>query len=198
MKKIILTSVAMGFLLSGTGSSVHAYFYEYEVDKIGSTHQVVGKGLGALDINDNFLPGFNIISWVFNVETPGQAILSITAEGIDEGEKNEVFFNDTSIGFLKDQAFYDSSFYLNPTIGAALSNPDTGKSITALMTSFFDVSSYILKGPNTVQIRIDTDNWVNQIETSTLTVTPVPEPTTLLLFATGLAGLAAAGRRKRD
>ena len=39
---------------------------------------------------------------------------------------------------------------------------------------------------STLTFKADTDN-----------INPIPEPATLLLFATGLAGLAAAGRRRR-
>lgn len=139
----------------------------------------------ALDGGGNPIGGVPVINWN-HVGVAGPAILSITAEGIDTNEFDEVFFNGASIGFLTNQGFQVGVFNLNPGPGAL-------PNITALTVSVFNVIA--LAGLNTVSIQVDTENWVNEIEISELTA--VPEPGTIGLLVGGLALLAPLlGRRK--
>ena len=54
-----------------------------------------------------------------------------------------------------------------------------------------DFTEYVGTTGNLVSFRADTDNLVFPLEPN-----PVPEPTTMILFGTGIAGLAAIRRRK--
>ncbi len=185
MKKKILATLALGFLFTGMVSTVNADSIYKEVYIVGSTY---AAGL-AYDAVYNSLVGKSVIEWTFDdIPTSGWTTLSIIAEGIDLGEVDLVYFNNMSqeIGLLTQQNLYSPSFKLNPGAGAL-------SGTTNLTESLFTV--FANKGTNTVRIVVDPDNWVNEIETSTLT--PIPEPATMLLFGTGLVGLAAIGRRKR-
>jgi hypothetical protein len=75
----------------------------------------------------------------------------------------------------------------------------------------FDISSYLVSGLNKFQFRL-TNTWsegtnypVDNLATNPtgllfkaeISSNPVPEPTTMLLFGAGIAGIAAVGRRRR-
>jgi hypothetical protein len=139
----------------------------------------------AQDAGGNPIGGIPLISWNHN-GVAGPATLSITAEGIDTNEFDEVFFNGVSIGFLTNQGFQVPFFNLNPGPGAL-------PNITALTVSVFNVIA--LAGINTVSVQLDTENWVNEIEVSELAA--VPEPGTIGLLVGGLALLAPLLRRRK-
>lgn len=128
--------------------------------------------------------GIPVINWV-HTGVAGPATLTIVAEGIDTNEQDEVYFNGDFIGYLTNQGFQVGVFNLKPGPGAL-------PGITALTSSVFNVMA--IAGVNTVQVRVDTENWVNEIETSNLTPA-VPEPATLSLL--GFGTMMLAGRRLR-
>jgi len=159
------------------------------------TLDVVGSNPAgnALDPGGNNIGGIPTITWTLNADASGPATLSIVAEGVDGGasapnggEHDEVFFNGVSIGFLTQQDFYATVFNLQPGPGALAG-------ITALTTSGFAVNA--LPGLNTISVQVDSHNWVNEIETASLT--SVPEPATLWLSGLGIAAALKLRRRNR-
>jgi len=149
----------------------------------------------ALDPANNPIGGIPAITWTQNSSCTGcNTILSILAEGVDGGpnapgggEHDQVFFNGILIGLLTQQGFYSPLFNLQPGPGAL-------PGVTGETLSFFDVSGLVVAGANTVTVLVDPGNWVNEVEVGTLTNTP--EPGSIMLFGTGLFGLAGAVRRK--
>ncbi|MCU7796319.1 MAG: PEP-CTERM sorting domain-containing protein [Candidatus Thiodiazotropha sp. (ex Myrtea spinifera)] len=131
-------------------------------------------------------------------ESPeASATLAIVAEGVDApgpggGENDRVFFNGVLLGELDQQPFYYSGFGINPGPGAL------GAPRTELTTSIFYLNpAWLLTGWNSISVIIDPANWIMEVETSTLTVNSVPEPSPLLLMIAGLAGLAGLGFASR-
>lgn len=164
-------------------------------DIINNLYQV-GSTVGgfALDPLGNPISGVPIISWTDTIAgTPsGPYLLSILAEGIDGGpglpsEFDGVYVNGTFVGFLTQQGFYSPLFNLQPGPGALAG-------VTAETLSSFDVGALLLSGVNTFEVRVDPNNWVNEIEVATLAQTP--EPGTLALLGLGLVGLGIRSRRK--
>jgi|GEM_PF-3726660 len=155
---------------------------EVDVYQIGAT------GSPALDPGGTSIGGAPTISWTHNVsDLTGPFTLSIVAEGIDTGESDGVYVNNNFVGYLTQQGFYSGAFNLNPGPGAL-------PGITALTTSVFDVTAWIVLGLNDIRVVVDPNNWVNEIETSTLSAVPIPGA--LPLLVTGLAGVGYIARRK--
>jgi hypothetical protein len=149
----------------------------------------------ALDPVGNNIGGMADIMWTHNVTGNAPATLSILAEGIDGGpnapgggEHDQVFFNGTLIGDLTQQSFYSPLFNLQPGPGAL-------PGITAETLSVFDVSGLFVSGLNTVEVKVDPGNWVDEVEVSTLTA--APEPSTWAMVLAGFIGLGLIGRRAR-
>ncbi len=161
---------------------------------VGSTHPG-----GALDPVGNALPGVPIVSWTEMLWAPPASVmlLSILAEGIDGGalapnggEHDGVYVNGMFAGYLTQQSFYTPGFSLKPGAGALAG-------VTAETLSLFDVTSLLVAGMNAFEIRVDTANWVNEIEVVSLAPlqSTVPEPASLPLAGIALAAVAIMRRR---
>lgn len=121
-----------------------------------------------------------------------------------------------------DLAFIEGELYLSSSIGDdSLVNLDTstgaGTSIGNIgygdvygLASDNNIDLYGLSGSDILSIDVNTgvgtflssysglsEAWGSAFYSESGASTPVPEPTTMLLFGAGLAGLAAAGRRKK-
>jgi hypothetical protein len=182
--------LAIAFFATLTGSASASTI---DLFAIGSTHSG-----GALDPFNNPIPGVPIVSWTQTlVGLPSATtLLSILAEGIDGGpdapgggEPDIVYVNGVAVGELAQQAFYSADYNLRPGPGII-----SGK--TAETLSIFDVTSLLVDGLNTFEVRIDTSNWVDEIEVASLrTLQQVPEPASIALAAIALLAISLTRRR---
>lgn len=184
---VVIAAFAALLAVPASASSINVF-------TVGSTHAA-----GALDPMDNPLSGVPIVSWTWTLAglPTATTLLSILAEGIDSGpsgpsggEFDGVFVNGTFVGYLTQQSFYTPYYNLRPGPGALAG-------VTAETTSIFDVTSLLVAGLNTFEVRVDSSNWVNEIEVASLSTVEqnLPEPASLPLAATALAAFAL-GRRK--
>jgi len=154
----------------------------------------------ARDPAGNNIGGVPTITWINSVSQAGPALLSIVAEGIDNNgpdglaEIDQVLFNGSFIGDLTPQGFYSPLFNLCVATAitgpCALTIPGVGP-VTGLSTSTFTVNA--LAGANTVEVIVDPSNFVNEIDTSSLT--SVPEPGTISLICLGAVAVLLGRRR---
>ncbi len=190
MKSNIAHLAAAAFAALLTGSAAAS---TVDLFAVGSTHPG-----GALDPFDNPISGVPVVTWTeMLVGVPAvTTLLSILAEGIDGGpnapgggEHDGVYVNGVLAGYLVQQSFYSPAYNLQPGPGAL-----AGK--TAETLSVFDVTSLLIDGLNTFEIRVDTSNWVDEIEVASLRVLQqAPEPSSLPLAVAALSALGFSRRR---
>lgn len=139
----------------------------------------------------NSMVGANSYSYgfvgLFDTQNPSTGLLyhDITAQVFNDNDGVVSGANPTSF----DQFFQDNNVEISPNtiynIQLYAESFAQGGAATVIVDPYIEIASLFAN-----DYHLDFSEGIGNA--------PVPEPTTMLLFATGLAGLAATGRRKRN
>jgi len=204
MKKKLIAVLAVGVIVSCANGVANAFFIDFEggvdqapVDDITGVTFETFNGYDALylygpyyNVNDHDLAYNNGPYQIYGYYGIWAGI-NADAYGvkIDFTNNDGTWF---STGYSSYSDFYVDAYLTDGTMVTASGASNYGGNMSFL-------SVYATSGTNIDYVVIhDTGNyWVaDNMSGDTSGVDPVPEPATMLLFGTGLAGLAAVGRRR--
>jgi len=187
----ITSSLAFGMSISYTGDNIVGYI---KLDEGDSSYTEIPLGTNSDDWTQSDTYTFTDNSWyeiVFEVQNDGSL-----ADGNPAGFLASFFEAESCFGNTGDGDWLASTS-LGGTYGKPLSPPQYSRTSVPALNG--DASSHIWQ--NVAGISSDAA-WIWVDETSDTAYfkyenpAPVPEPTTMLLFGTGLLGLVGFGRKK--
>jgi hypothetical protein len=208
MKKHLLTALAAGVFVTGALGNVWANTIVYN------------EKFNPADILLNATGPVKSVTWTFDLtdnngwETQGQVftngVIKLDVQddkGAGDGSEKGLFTyegnkstkkatqSDINSAYWKNIFIVDSSVFGDGIVSVTLTATTgdfwfRGLQLTVMSNYTPDLSAFV---PN-LRLPEFTNTGVNE----GTNIAPVPEPTTMLLFGTGIAGLAAVSRRKRS
>lgn len=171
MRRSALCTMAVLFAAANCAVAVPAGVIVYE------------ETIDVYDVLDGRLSGPPKAQWRHTCDIPldliDSATLTIVAEGVDSpSEIDLVRFNGRLLGNLNQQDFEYIGYEILPGPGAL------GEPQTELTTTVFELDPSLIGKFNDVSVQVAL-TWILEVETSTLAVTVIPEPATVLLLGLG-------------
>ncbi len=184
MKKKLVAGLATGLLLLGfagfTSANTLTDTTYFDANGTTATEDYVGHGYGSVNKLDGI---FDYVTWEhqFTFDPAADVINSATlALSLrDDNDRDWLIFNlELGFGFGEDLSW------------------DFGEVDTGVYSYNIGVSSLYDGAYRVTLASLGGDFYIDKSEL-TIDYTPTPEPATMLLFGTGLAGLAGVARRKK-
>ncbi len=182
------------------GSTTMAYEIQIDSTKAGLAQG--SNGLLDIQLNPSTVPSSaNVLATVSNVSTDltlGSPMATGDASGqLQPGTSDKVTLdNGKSYNDLNQTAILPAGSYLDVLVAITVTDPTaTGSSGTAFFLSLYDSNTSDPAANATFTVQAD--GSVTQSMTAGVTITSVPEPSTLAMLGLGLSVIAMVGRRRR-
>lgn len=208
MKKKLSTGILAGLLLMGTISLAEATPTTLISAESNWNYATTGS-----DLWSNWSAvTFDTFAWDDATWRTGQSAFgnantygSVTLEpyntywraGTDLALQKSIFIDGNLLGALNLKVAVDNGFII------FVNGAQVAKQNAELFTNYWEydiniASSYFHAGENTISVFAEDHGGLTYFDMQlTADVQPVPEPATMLLFGTGLAGLVGAGLKRR-
>ena len=176
--------------------------FEIQIDSTTAGLAAGSGGLLDIQLNPSTVPSSaNVSAVVYNLSTNltlGAPTTTGDASGqLQPGTSDKVTLdNGNKYNDLNQSADLPANSYLDVTVAITVTDPTaTGASGTAFYLSLYDKN---LSDPSaTAILTVQSDGSVTQSTTAGVTITTLPEPSTLAMLGLGLGAIAMVGRRGR-
>lgn len=176
--------------------------FEIQIDSTTAGLAAGSGGLLDIQLNPSTVPSSANVSAVVSNLSTNLTLGVPTTTGDASGQlqpgtsDNATLDNGKNYNDLNQSADLPANSYLDVTVALTVTDPAaTGASGTAFYLSLYDKN--VLDPSATAILTVQSDGSVTQSTTAGVTITTLPEPSTLAMLGLGLGAIAMVGRRGR-